>query len=98
MRLVESPRERLAEVTIGLATSPALSHVLLGAFLAATLQALLGDGSAAVAVASGLLWVLSVGLYAVADELVERIEEEERLDAWKDLIGGPDDSEFYGIE
>lgn len=82
-------RDRAKAVTLGLATDPALSHVLLGAFLASTLQTLLGDGPPAVAVASGLLWALSVALYAVADEMVRRIRERKnRLP----------ESEFYGIE
>lgn len=91
MRLVESPRERLYEVTLGLFSDRTLPNVLLGAFLTSLLQLAVGTVPWTLAALAGLLWALSVGVYAAVDEVRRAIEER------KNRLLDPE-SEFYGIE
>lgn len=80
MRLVESPRDRLYDVTLGLAAHRSLPNILLGAFLGSSIQLVVGMVPWTFPAVSGVLWALSVLLYAVADELQEAIAEQRRKD------------------
>lgn len=85
MRLTESPRDRFREVTIGLAAHRSLPNILLGAFLTSCIQLIVGMVGWAFPAVSGALWLCSVLVYAVADEVLEAIKERRRKenDPWR---------------
>lgn len=93
VKLVESPRERVKAVTLDLLTDRSLPNILLGMFLTSFIQWLVGMVPFAFMALSFLAWQASVFVYAVADEVREKIEE-----AKNRLLDPEDVSEFYGIE
>lgn len=91
MKLTESPRDRFRTVTLGLFAHKSGPNVIAGAAITAILQAVAGFSPwwwAALTVAVWLAWVL---IYAVADEVQQRIEEQ------RNRLLAPE-SQYYGIE
>lgn len=93
MKLVDSPRQRIKSVTFDLLTDRTLPNILLGAFLTATIQWLVGLVPLAFVAISFVAWQLFVLVFAVADEVKQAIEEEKQR-----LLSPADHSDFYGIE
>jgi hypothetical protein len=91
MRIRDSPRDRLKEVTLGLLSHKSGPNVILGVFVTALLQSLTGRAPLWWAGVSGVAWGLSVIGYAVADGIKARIEEQKRQ-----LLS--DESDYRGIE
>lgn len=91
MKLNDSPKERLKGVTLGLLSDKSGPNVILGVFVTAFLQSIIGRAPWSWAAVSGFVWVVSVLAYSVADEVSERIEEQKN----KVLS---DESDYRGIE
>lgn len=93
MRLVDSPADRLKEVTIGLTGDKTLPNVLLGILAGAVIQLLAPAPSLWHVGAAAAAWWASVTLYAIVDELVARWEEERNR-----LLDPLEDGRPRGIE
>lgn len=91
MKLVDSPRDRLKTVTLGLISHKSGPNVIAGIFLSAVIQAAAGFTPWWYVVLAGVAWTVSILAYAVADEVRSAIEER------KNRLLDPD-SEYYGIE
>lgn len=91
MGLTDSPRDRLAEVTLGLFAHKSGPNVVAGVAITAVLQAAAGFTSWWWAGLATVVWAAWVLVYAVADEVQQAIEEREnrRLSP---------ESDYYGIE
>lgn len=93
MKLVDSPRERFRTVTWDLLTDKTLPNILLGAFLTASVQFFVGIVPISFVLLSFAAWQVFVFIYAVADEVQGRIEEEKNR-----LLSPEDQTDYYGIE
>lgn len=91
MKLVESPRDRLRSVTLGLFADKSGPNVVAGIFVGGVLQALAGFSPWWWPILTGFVWLLWVLIYAVADELQQAIQER------KNRLLDPE-SQYYGIE
>lgn len=91
MKLVESPRERLKSVTLGLATDQSGPNVVAGIFFGAVFTTLAGMTPTWYPALPGLGWLASIIIYAYADEVKQEIEER------RNRLLEPE-SEYYGIE
>jgi len=91
MKLRESPRDRLKEVTLGLISDQSGPNVLLGAAVTASLQSVTGLTPWWWGAITTAAWAASVVAYAVADEVKAAIEEQK-----KKVLS--DESDYYGIE
>lgn len=91
MKLVNSPRERLKTVTLGLVSHKSGPNVVAGIFLGAVIQALAGFTPWWYVLLAGGAWGVSIVAYAVADEVRSTIEEQ------KNRLLEPE-SEYRGIE
>lgn len=96
MKLVESPRDRLETVTLGLVADRTLPNVLLGAALTASIQLSVGMVGWPLPAVSAACWLLSVVLYAWADEVKAALEERRRRESNPWLLG--EDPAPRGIE
>lgn len=93
MRTFESPVDRAKAVTFDLVTDRTLPNILLGAFLTSAIQLVVGMVPVSFPIISAGAWVLSVGVYSIADEVREAIEEEKNR-----LLSPEDACDYYGIE
>lgn len=91
MQLVETPRDRMKSVGLALFTDPSGPNILLGIFASAALQYAIGMVPITWPVVACIVWIASVVVYAVADELKRAIDER------KTRLLEPE-SAFYGIE
>lgn len=77
MQLVETPRDRLRNVTIGLFAHRSGPNVLAGVFAGALLQ-WLSPSSWTFVLLTLAAWAVSVVVYAIVDEVKQTIDEQQR--------------------
>lgn len=91
MQLTESPRDRFKTVTLGLLAHKSGPNVIAGIAIGGVLQALAGFSPWWWAALTVGVWSAWVVMYAVADEIQQRIEEK------RNRLLEPE-SRYYGIE
>lgn len=91
MKLQESPRDRLATVTLGLLAHKSGPNVVAGIALGGILQTAAGFSPWWWGLLTTTVWVVWILVYAIADEVQQQIEER------KNRRLSPT-SEYYGIE